>query len=173
MSGLSVRHFRRWRGRPLVTLLILSMVSVSIPAFAAQNATGDAPSLSQPVATPFVTLGSVTGSVPLLQPGPIERSIRVEARRLALAPAVVQSGGNNATSGYPHPWYLVLGVTFLALGIVMWVDGASASCVTDLLKDGAASVSVAQKSCDSSRHQGQIATVMGAIVIPLSAIPWK
>jgi hypothetical protein len=85
MSRPSVRHFRRWVGRPLVTLLVLSILSVNVSAFTSESTTADVPP-PQPVATPFpVTLRSITNSTPLLQPGPIERSIAAKAPRLALA----------------------------------------------------------------------------------------
>jgi hypothetical protein len=97
MSRPSVRHFTRWLGRPLVTLLVLSIVSLSVPAFAGESTAAEVPS-RQPVAAPLpVTLPSITNSTPPLQPGPVERSIAVEVRRLALTSAAAHSNGNGNT----------------------------------------------------------------------------
>jgi hypothetical protein len=60
MSPPSVRPFKRWATTPLVTLLVVILVSVTVPVSAGQSAPG-VPSLSQPVATQvFVTFGSAT-----------------------------------------------------------------------------------------------------------------
>jgi hypothetical protein len=117
MSRPPVRHFRRSVGRLLVTLLVLSIVSVSVPAVSGQSAEGDVP-LPQPVATPLpVKLGLTTNSTPPLQQGPIERSIAVEARRLATS-AGAQGNGNTNTA-HQRSWagrHPILLGTLIGLG---------------------------------------------------------
>jgi protein-S-isoprenylcysteine O-methyltransferase Ste14 len=101
----SVRHFRRSIVSPLVTLLVLGIVSVSVPAFAGQSAAADVPSRSRPIAATVlpVRLRLVTHRTPRPEPGPIERSIAVEARRLALTSAATQSSGN-VNSVHQRSW---------------------------------------------------------------------
>ena len=139
MPGLrpSMRHFRRSVGRPLVTLLVLSMAGVSVPASAGQSATADDPSRSRPIATTVlpVSFRLVTNSTPLPQPGPIERSIAVEARRLALASAAAQSRGNTNTA-HQRSWagrHPILLGTLIGLGFGLADDGTECVAGVEIL----------------------------------------
>jgi hypothetical protein len=126
----SVRHDKRLGARPLVTLLVLSIVSVSVRAFAGQSAARDIPSPSQPLATTLpITLRSVN-STPLLQPRAIQRSIAIEARRLA-ASAEAQTNGNT-NSVHQRNWagrHPVLVGTVIGFGF--GVGDQAIQCVSD------------------------------------------
>ncbi len=54
MSRPSVRRFRKCASRTLVTLLVLSIMNVSVPAFAGQNVAPDGPQPSERVAVPLL-----------------------------------------------------------------------------------------------------------------------
>lgn len=128
----SARHFRRWRGGLLVTLLVLGIVGVSVPAFAGQSAEGDAPSPFQPVTSTALpaTLASVPNNPPRLQLGPVERSIAVEARGLA-ASAGAQSNGNTSPV-HQRNWagrHPVLLGTLIGFGL--GVGDQTIQCATD------------------------------------------
>jgi hypothetical protein len=132
MSRQSVRQCRRRLGIPLVTLLVVSM-AVSVPVFAGQNTARDIPSPSQPVATSLsITLSSVTNSTPRLQPGPIQGSIAVEARRLDLSAGAQTNTNTNTNSVHQRNWArrhpVLLGTV---IGFGFGVGDQALQCATD------------------------------------------
>jgi hypothetical protein len=132
MSRASRHHFRRWVGRPLVTLLILGTVNVSVPAFADQSAERDVPSASQLVTATALpaTIASVTNNPPLFQPGTLEQSIAVETRRLAAS--ATSQGNGNTTTVHQRNWAgrhpVLLGAL---IGFGFGVGDQAIQCVTD------------------------------------------
>jgi hypothetical protein len=116
----SARHFRRWVGGPLVTLLVLSIVSVSVPVSAGQSAARDLP----------LTLSSVTTGTPRLQPGPVDRSIAVKARPLAVSAEPHPNGNTNTVHqrnwAGRHP--VLLGTV---IGFGLGVGDQAIQCASD------------------------------------------
>jgi hypothetical protein len=112
-----VCRFEGFKGRAVVTLLVLSVVNVGVPAFAGQVAPKEAPSTSS---TPGVTIPLPLMSLAEQQSHQIraafERSVAIEARHLALADQDSSAAGN---SGH-----------WCAGGLALLVGGVAAAAVS-------------------------------------------
>ena len=104
-------------GRAVVTLLVLSVVNVSVPAFAGQAASKEAPSTS--------STAGVTIPLPLMPfadqesrkiRASFERSVAMEARHLALA------GQDSSAAGNSGHW--------CAGGLALLVSGVAVAAVS-------------------------------------------
>ena len=117
MSRRWVCRFEGRVGRAVVTLLVLSVVNVSVPAFAGQVASEAAPSTSSTagVTIPF-SLMSLGDKASHQVQGPFERSVATEARHLALA------GQDNGTAEHSGHW--------CAGGLALLLGGVAAAAVS-------------------------------------------
>jgi hypothetical protein len=110
-------RFEGFMGRAVVTLLVLSVINVSVPAFAGQVASKEAPSTSS---TAGVTIPLPLMSLADQQSHQIraafERSVAIEARHLALADQDSSAAGN---SGH-----------WCAGGLALLVGGVAAAAVS-------------------------------------------
>ena len=103
MSRQWVRRSEGCAGRAVVTLLILSMVNVSVPAFAGQSAPDGAPRTTSTAALPIrLPSISLSDTASLQIRGALERSVAREASRLALAgqgSSTVENSGHWCAGG--------------------------------------------------------------------------
>jgi len=108
-------------GRAVVTLLVLSVVNVSVPAFAGQVASEEAPSTSSIVGVtiprPLMPLAEASRRVR----GALERSVPTEARHLALAEQDTTAAGK---SGH-----------WCAGGLALLVGGVAAAAISGTRRD--------------------------------------
>src|SRR5271169_509785 len=97
MSGQWVGGSDGCVGRAIATLLVLSVVNVSVPAFAGQVASEGTPSTSPTAgaAIPRPLMSSLADEASRQTRGPFERSAAVEARHLELAEQGSSTGENS------------------------------------------------------------------------------
>ena len=117
MSRRWVCHFEGWVGRAVVTLLVLSVVNVSVPAFAGQVTSEAAPSTSSKtgVTIPLPSM-SLADEASRQGRAAFERSVAMEARHLALA------GQDSSTAEHSGHW--------CAGGLALLVGGVAAAAVS-------------------------------------------
>lgn len=120
MSGQWVRGFDRSVGRAITTLLVVSVVNVSVPAFAGQVASEGAPTPSSTAgARPL--MASLADEASRQIRGAVGRSAAVEARHLNLAEQGSSTGEN---SGH-----------WCAGGLVLLAGGVAAAVVSGLRRN--------------------------------------
>jgi hypothetical protein len=146
MSRRRVCRFEGRVGRTVVTLLVLSVVNVSVPAFAGQVASEGAPSASSKAA---VTIPLPVMSLADQQSRQIraafERSVAMEARHLALADQDSSAAGN---SGH-----------WCAGGLALLVGGVAA-----------AAVSGSRRSYDPQKPSPPVGVVLGTAAAAVGGI---
>ena len=117
MSRRWVRRSEGCVGRAIVTLVVLSVVNVSVPAFAGQVASEEAPSISSKAGVTIpLPLMSLADEASRQIRAAFERSVAMEARHLALA-----SQGSSTAENSGH---------WCAGGLALLVGGVAAAAVS-------------------------------------------
>ena len=115
MSRQWVRRSNRCAGRALAALLVVSVINVSVPAFAEQAASEKASAVSTGVTNPVATM-SIADAASRHIRSAFERSVATEARRFA------EAGQGDTTVAHSGHW--------CAGGLALLAGGVAAAVVS-------------------------------------------